>query len=171
MERYRITGDIQDLERAAKLCDFILATQQPDGAYRSGRTHYTCVIYPAKSIMEVMMAEQELARTSPVWKERFERHRDSVRKAVDELALHLDNIETEGEMTFEDGMISCSYTQLAAWARHFAQPEERAKYIAAAEKLVEKHRCLSQLVQPDSRMNNSSCASGNPSTTFCGAKT
>lgn len=156
MERYRITGDIQDLERAAKLCDFILATQKPDGAYRSGRTHYTCVIYPAKSIMEVMLAEQELAHTSPVWKERFERHRDSVRKAVDELALHLDNIETEGEMTFEDGMISCSYTQLAAWARHFALPEERAKYIEAAEKLVEKHRCLSQLVQPDSRMNNSS---------------
>lgn len=156
MEKYLCSGDIKDMEMASALCDFVIGTQKEDGAYRSGKTHYTCVIYVGKSLMEVMEVEKKLGQKDPVWKERYERHYDSVRRAMDELALHLDNIETEGEMTFEDGMISCSYTQLAAWARHFAKPEERAKYIDAAEKLVAKHRCLSQLVQPDSRMNGAS---------------
>lgn len=156
MEKYLCTGDIKDMEMASALCDFVIGTQKEDGAYRSGRTHYTSVIYIGKSLMEVMEVEKKLGEKDPVWKERYERHYDSVRKAMDELALHLDNIETEGEMTFEDGMISCSYTQLAAWARHYAKPEERAKYIDAAEKLIAKHRCLSQIVQPDSRMNGGS---------------
>lgn len=156
MERYLITKDIGDLEKAAKLCDYVIKTQKEDGAYRSGHTHYTSVIYLGKSLMEVMLVERELAKTSPVWKERYQRHYDSVKKAMDELALNLDNIETEGEMTFEDGMISCSYTQLAAWARHFAPGNEKQKYIDAAEKLLLKHRCLAQLVQPDSRMNGGS---------------
>lgn len=156
MEKYLCTGDIKDMEMASALCDFVIGTQKEDGAYRSGRTHYTSVIYIGKSLMEVMEVEKKLGEKDPVWKERYERHYDSVRKAMDELALHLDDIETEGEMTFEDGMISCSYTQLAAWARHYAKPEDRAKYIDAAEKLVAKHRCLSQIVQPDSRMNGGS---------------
>ncbi len=155
-QRYLVTGDIKDLERAASLCDFVIKTQKEDGAYRSGRTHYTSVIYIGKSIMEVMEVERKLAATDPVWKERYDRQYASVEKAMDELVRNLDNIETEGEMTFEDGMISCSYTQLAQWARSFATPKTRDKYVKAAEALVAKHRCLAQLVQPDSRMNNAS---------------
>lgn len=155
-ERYLVTGDIKDLEKAATLCDYVIKTQKEDGAYRSHGTHYTSVIYVAKYIMEVMLIEKELGKTNPEWQERYDRHYASVEKAIDELARNLDNIETEGEMTFEDGMISCSYTQLAEWARRYAKPENRQKYIDAAEQLVVKHRCLSQLVQPDSRMHGAS---------------
>lgn len=154
--RYLITNNIKDLEMAADLADYVIKTQKDDGAYRSHGTHYTSVIYVAKYIMEVMDAEKTLAATDPVWKKRFDGHYASVERSIDELARNLDNIETEGEMTFEDGMISCSYTQLAAWARHYATPEKRQGYIDAAEALVSKHRCLSQLVQPDSRMHGAS---------------
>lgn len=155
-KKYRVSGDEKDLERAAQLADYVIKTQTEDGAYRSHGTHYTSVIYVAKFIMEVMDEEAKLAENDPVWKERYDRHYASVERAMDELALNLDNIQTEGEMTFEDGMISCSYTQLAAWARHYAKPENRQKYVDAAEALAKKHRCLSQIVQPDSRMNNAS---------------
>lgn len=56
-------------------------------------------------------------------------------------------------MTFEDGMISCSYTQLAMYALHHAAPEEKATYVDAAQQLRLSHRCLSQLLIPDCRMN------------------
>ena len=156
-QRYRATGNVADLRRAADLADYILTKQTADGAYRSGKTHYTAVIYVAKALMEVMAEEKKLAGSHSEWEYRFRKHYYSVRKAVDELARSLDNIQTEGEMTFEDGMISCSYTQIAEFA--LWQPEgseERRRYTAAARKLADMHRCLSQLVVPDARMNGGS---------------
>lgn len=155
--RYRAGGDSRDLERAAALADFICSTQQADGSYRSGRTHYTSVIYVAKALMEVMEQEKPLAQCDSLWRARYEAHYVSVKRAIDDLALHLDNIQTEGEMTFEDGMISCSYTQISQFA--LLQPEgspERRRYTEAAEKLCAMHRCLSQLVVPDARMHGGS---------------
>lgn len=166
---YRATGNIEHLRWAADLADFIMTKQVPeaadamlrgiiaDGAYRAGKTHYTSVIYVAKGIMEVMKEEKKLMKTSDEWAARYKRHYASVKQAMDDLALHLDNIQTEGQMTFEDGMISCSYTQLSEFA--LLQPEgskERAYYTEAAEKLVNMHRCLSQILVPDSRMNGGS---------------
>lgn len=168
---YRATGDVTHLRWAADLADFVMTTQlawewdtvlknrKPDGAYRSGKTHYTSVIYIAKAIMEVMKEENKLIATDKTgeWKHRYSRHYASVKMAMDELARNLDNIQTEGEMTFEDGMISCSYTQLSEFA--LLQPEgseERNYYTEAAEKMAEMHRCLSQIIIPDSRMNGGS---------------
>ena len=166
---YRTTINIEHLRWAADLADFIMTKQVPetadimlrgvavDGAYRAGKTHYTSVIYVAKGIMEVMKEEKKLMGTSDEWTARYKRHYASVKKAMDDLAFHLDNIQTEGEMTFEDGMISCSYTQLSEFA--LLQPEgskERAYYTEAAEKLAGMHRCLSQILIPDSRMNGGS---------------
>lgn len=166
---YRATGNIEHLRWAADLADFIMTKQVPetpdvmvkgmsvDGAYRAGKTHYTSVIYVAKGIMEVMKEEKTLMETSDEWAARYKRHYASVKKAMDDLAHNLDNIQTEGEMTFEDGMISCSYTQLSEFA--LLQPEgsrERAYYTEAAEKLADMHRCLSQILIPDSRMNGGS---------------
>ena len=48
-----------------------------------------------------------------MWKERYVRHKESAERAIDDLLLRLDNIQTEGDMTFEDGMITCSALQLA----------------------------------------------------------
>ena len=166
---YRATGNIEHLRWAADLADFIMTKQiqegadlmlgkkTADGAYRAGKTHYTSVIYVAKGIMEVMKEERKLAQTSDEWAAKYKRHYASVKKAMDDLAVHLDNIQTEGQMTFEDGMISCSYTQLSEFA--LLQPEgseERAYYTEAAEKLANMHRCLSQILIPDSRMNGGS---------------
>ncbi|MEI6788962.1 MAG: hypothetical protein WCL49_10850 [bacterium] len=154
--RYRATGDIRDLEFAAALADFILTKQTPDGAYRNHATHYTSVIYIGKSLMEVMAEEQKLARTDPAWQVRYQRHEQSVRKAMDELVKNLDNIETEGEMTYEDGMIGCSAAQLALFALLQDDPAQRAKYRDAALHFSTGHRCLSQILIPDSRMNGGS---------------
>lgn len=159
-QRYRVTGDVHDLECAAALADFIIDRQAPDGSYRSGKsyggTHYTSVVYLGKSIMEVMAGERKLAADHPEWKERYLRHYDSVRRAMDELAKSLDNIQTEGELTYEDGMISCSYTQLAMFALLQDDPAARQKYLDAALYLANGHRCLSQIIVPDSRMNGGS---------------
>ena len=106
--------------------------------------------------MEVMAEEKKLAATDPKWRERYERHYDSVRRAMDNLARNLDNIETEGELTYEDGMISCSYSQLALFALLQTDPAARQKYLDAALYLASGHRCLSQILIPDSRMNGGS---------------
>jgi hypothetical protein len=156
-QRYRATKELNDLRSAARLADFILQSQTPDGAYRNGKVHYTSVVYIAKAIMEVMAEEKKLADQSEEWKENYSRHYASVKRAMDELAKNRDNIETEGELTFEDGMISCSYAQLAMFG--LLQPKgstERKKYMDAAEYLYQSHRCLSQHLIPDSRVHGAS---------------
>ncbi|MEN8118473.1 MAG: hypothetical protein ABFS16_15930 [Bacteroidota bacterium] len=157
VQRYKATKNIKDLRAAANLADFILTKQSSDGAYRNGKVHYTSVIYVAKSIMEVMEEEKKLVTVSPEWKENYKRHFHSVKKAIDELTLSLDNVQTEGEMTYEDCMIASGYGQIALFA--LLQPEdspERKRYIEAAQFLLNGHRCLSQIVIPDSRMNGGS---------------
>ncbi|MDR1897644.1 MAG: hypothetical protein LBR10_12725 [Prevotellaceae bacterium] len=157
VQRYRAKGDVKELRAAARLADFLISTQSPDGAYRANKTHYTSVLYVAKSIMEVMAEEKKLAGASIEWRSNYRRHYNSVKLAIDELERNRDNIQTEGELTFEDAMISCSCTQLAAFG--LLQPEgsaERQKYMDAAEYFYRSHRCLSQRLTPDSRVNGAS---------------
>jgi hypothetical protein len=154
--RYRATRDPRDLEQAAVLCDFLLERQSADGAYRNQKTHYTSVVYIGKSILEVMAEERRLARTNAAWQARFDRHYDSVRRAMDELERSRDNIQTEGELTYEDGMISCSAAQLALFALWQTNEAERVRYTEAARDLADGHRCLSQLVVPDARQHGGS---------------
>jgi hypothetical protein len=158
--RYSVMDDIKDLENAAALVDFLInECQGEDGAYYShhlgyyGGTgvHYTSVSYLAKSIMEVIA--QERTRTEPIWRERTERHYQSVKRAIDDLARRKDNIQTEGELTFEDGMISCSTLQLALFALKQDDSAQRARYTESAQFLEKAHRCLTQLLNPDARMN------------------
>jgi hypothetical protein len=156
VDRYIATGDIKSLEFAASIADFLIICQSEDGAYRNGNNHYTSVIYLAKSMMEVMQEDAKLAPTDTAWKERLDRHAASVKLAIDELERNLDNIGTEGEATYEDGMIACSYTQLALYALLQNDSDARRKYTAAARKLASGHRCLSQILVPDCRMNGGS---------------
>lgn len=154
--RYKAGGNIEDLYNASTLADYLLTKQTNDGAYRNLTVHYTSVIYIAKSIMEVMEEEKKL-ENDPYWKRQYERHYHSVKMAMDELVLNLDNIQTEGQNTFEDCMIASSYGQLAMFA--LLQPKgsaERAKYLKAATHFADSHRCLSQLIIPDSRVHGGS---------------
>ncbi|RLC65823.1 MAG: hypothetical protein DRI48_06140 [Chloroflexi bacterium] len=155
VDRYQATGDIWNLEQASGLADYILTQQGADGGYYNGGTHYTSVGYMAKQIMEVALEEQKLS-ADPVWRAAYERHYDSVQRAIDDLEARGENVHTEGELTFEDGMISCTYSQLGMFACLQQEIGLKHKYRDAALALTDKHRCLSQLLIPDCRMNGGS---------------
>ena len=111
--RYQAHGDREDLKKASRLADWLIKTwQREDGAYVNHHIVYTSVIYVAKNILELAVAEYELGRQDPVWLEAAERHYASAKRAIDQLVDAQGNFETEGELTFEDGMISCSALQI-----------------------------------------------------------
>ncbi len=152
--------NITNLVFAAALCDYLLGAQESDGGYYNGGD-YTSVIYPAKSIMEVMALEQVLAQTNAYWHTEYTNHYRSVTAAMNHLALNLDNIGTEGEQTFEDGMISCSGAQLGMYALYETNTtlgalfgeQNQQYYIHAAEWFESAHRCLDQILVPDAQHN------------------
>lgn len=153
---YSTLHDTTYLVKAVSMCDFLISNQDKDGAYRNGKVNYTSVVYIAKSILEVCQQEKLLAKNNNIWQKRYDRHFKSAKKAVDNLTRCRDNVETEGELTYEDGMIACTYTQIALLAILTENKAEREKYIEAAEYLRNGHRCISQLLIPDSRMNGGS---------------
>ena len=103
--------------------------------------------------MEVAQIEAALGTTNAYWQQQATNHIASVRRAMDNLALLLDNIGTEGEPTYEDGMIACSGLQLGMFALTQTNATQRQKYLDAATHFVAGHRCLDQILNPDGRMN------------------
>ena len=148
VDLWRATGCIDYLRKATKMGDYVCSHQVDDGSYRNQGNHYTCVIYPAKSIFDLAKAEKEAGMD-----EEAQRHMESAFRACEDLRVHLDNIGTEGDLTFEDGMISCSALQLAYAGLQTDDVTERELYAQAAETMIAKHRCLEQNVIPDCRMH------------------
>jgi hypothetical protein len=147
--RYMADRDPYWLDLASGFADYVVSLQWPDGNY----DNYTSVAYPVKSVMTVMAAEKMLAATDERYRVAHQRHYASAKKAMDFLVRSQDNLTTEGQNTFEDGMISCSGTQLAMFALLQTDPAERRRYAEASRKMLFSHRCLEQLLIPDSRMN------------------
>lgn len=145
VDMYELTGDIKYLEFAEDMAWWLMKLQADDGSYRSHGTHYTCVIYPAKSMLELAIAEKNAGRY-----DKYELYFNSAYRAIDELRIMRDNIGTEGEMTFEDGMISCSALQLGFLAL-LLDKDKRAPFVEVAELLINKHKCLEQHLIPDAR--------------------
>ncbi len=144
---YELSGERKYLEYANDMAEWLMKLQsKTDGSYRSHKTHYTCVIYPAKSMLELSVAEKNAGLT-----ERSRQHFQSAQRAVLNLYELMDNIETEGEMTFEDGMISCESLQMAYLALLTDNEEEKQKLTQAAEIILRKHKCLEQQFLPDCR--------------------
>ena len=139
------------LETGNILADFLIERQGEDGAYYNRSFHYTCVAYIAKSILEFALCEGDCGEA---YRQRAEKHYGSVGRAIRDLVERGDNIGTEGEATFEDGMISCSALQIAMFALTLPE-DQRAEYIVAAEKLISQHRCLEMNLIPDARMRGS----------------
>lgn len=141
-DAYQATCDEKWLTLGRKLADYLIDNcQDAEGVFRNKRgVHYTCVLYIAKNLMELYLITGD------------EKLFSSARRAVDELCRNLDNIGTEGEHTFEDGMISCAVTQISMFALLLS--EGRESYIAAAEKMLAKHRCLERIGSPDCRSRN-----------------
>lgn len=145
VDMYELTDNIKYLEYAEDMAWWLMKLQANDGSYRSHGTHYTCVIYPAKSMLELSIAEKNAGRD-----DKCELYFNSAYRAIDELRLMRDNIGTEGEMTFEDGMISCSALQLGYLAL-LLDEDTRAPFVEVAELLINKHKCLEQHLIPDAR--------------------
>lgn len=150
--RYKAHHRQEDIERAARLADWLINfSQAKNGAYMNGRTMYTSVIYIAKSLMELFEVEDGLSTSSAIWQKRARRHYASVKRAIDQLVEAHGNFETEGEMTYEDGMISCSALQIGQFALLQSNKKARQRYTQAMLELLKGHDCLTQLEVPDAR--------------------
>jgi len=156
VSRYLATKDIESLEMANKFAEYILSRQHKDGYYGGYGMHpYTSVLYVAKSIVELMEAEKELAPKDPKWQERYERHYKSVKLAIDDLVRRKLDVKTEGGSTFEDGSVSCSAAQIAMFGLMQTDKTERKKYTDASTYFLDAHACLTRLLAPDTRSNGS----------------
>jgi hypothetical protein len=166
-DRYAATGDEKDLEYASNLIDYLITHRQDEGGgyYRHHFGHYgevkkekvlySSVGYNIKSVMEVIKEEKKLAEKSDIWKQRYQRHKESVDKAIDDLVARGDNLQTEGRQMYEDAMISCTMTQLAMYALKVAGQKDINKYLDGAEYLFNGHRSLTLNLHPDARVNGS----------------
>lgn len=152
MDKFEAYGDTADVIKASRLGDWLLNTwQRKDGAYVNYNTVYTSVIYVAKSMLELTLVERRLAAADPSWKAAADRHYASAKRAIDQLVASQGNFETEGEMTFEDGMISCSALQIGMLALMQTDAKERSRYADAMMQILNSHDCLAQLRVPDAR--------------------
>src|ERR1700733_2972082 len=147
--RYLSDQDPHWLDLASGFADYVVSRQYPDGNY----DNYTTVAYPVKAVMTVMAVEQAVSAKDERLAAAYNRHYDSAKKAMDFLVRSKDDLTTEGQNTFEDGMISCAGTQLGLFALLQKDPEERRHYAEAARQMLLAHRCQEQLLIPDSRMN------------------
>ena len=104
---------------------------------------------------ELALAERETASgdnvTDSLWATAAERHYISAKRAVDQLVASQGDFETEGEMTFEDGMISCSALQIGMLALLQEDSTAREHYTEAMLDILHSHDCLAQLRVPDAR--------------------
>ena len=152
VDKYEAYGDITDIQKASRLADWLMNTwQRKDGAYVNHNTIYTSVIYVAKNMLELTLVERQLASKDVHWKAAAERHYDSAKRAIDQLVASQGNFETEGEMTFEDGMISCSALQIGMLALMQTDEKQRKHYTDAMFAVLNSHDCLTQLRVPDAR--------------------
>ena len=152
VDKYEAYGDIADLQHASRLADWLIANnQRKDGAYVNHNTIYTSVIYVAKSILELALVEKRLGATDEYWAGKASEHYASAKRAIDQLVGADGDFQTEGEMTFEDGMISCSALQIGMLALMQEDKGARRHYTDAMVKILESHDCLAQLRVPDAR--------------------
>lgn len=145
-DRYLAFGNPADLDIGERMAAYLMNCQRDDGAYMNGHTDYTSVIYPAKSLLEFADAERTAGR-----KKQAARFEASARRAIDHLATADGDLETEGQMTYEDGMISCSALQLGELALRSKDVRDRRRYTEAMLRLLDGHDCLTQLRVPDGR--------------------
>lgn len=171
VSHYKYSGRIESIREASRFADWLQTRQDNDGSFRAGNlpaekddsfdgqisntstwVHYTCVTYIAKSVLELALIEKRLGASDSEWKENWERHFSMVMSAVEDLRLRLDNIATEGELTFEDGMIACSALQMGMAALCIDDNVVVYAYVKAVKIMLKKHSCLVQQIIPDARM-------------------
>lgn len=152
VDKYQAYHDVNDLKNASRLADWLMNTwQRKDGAYVNHNTVYTSVIYVAKSMLELTLEERRLGKTDKTWAAAARRHYQSAERAIDQLVASQGDFETEGELTFEDGMISCSALQIGMFALMQENGKKQQHYTEAMLRILHSHDCLAQLRVPDAR--------------------
>lgn len=150
--KYLAYHDVKDITRASKLADWLIGfSQAKNGGYMGGKTLYTSVIYIAKSLMELQQVEQQLGQKDNYWASQAKKHYASVQRAIDQLVDCKGDFETEGEITFEDGMESCSALQIGMFALLQKDKAKKKHYTDAMLEILRQHNCLTQLRVPDAR--------------------
>ena len=76
---------------------------------------------------------------------------EGAKRAIEHLVAANGDLETEGQITYEDGMISCSALQLGEMALRSKNAKDRQRYTEAMLKLLDGHDCLTQLRIPAAR--------------------
>ena len=155
---YESTGSREALHKAEDFADLVLSFQKADGGVYKGETDYTSVIYPIKSVMELMEVEKELSASGDLSPEeaayfasRYGLHLDAVGRAMKHLAVLDGNFSTEGATTscYEDGANSCSATQMSQFALLWpAGSPERAYFTKAARLTLDRHSSHEQALIP-----------------------
>lgn len=160
VDKFDAYGDPDDLKVACRLADWLVSNaQRVDGAYvNRWQSVYTSVIYMAKSMLELCEAEKRYALSlkshgedDSVWVEARNRHYYSAKTAIDQLVRSNGDFHTEGEITFEDGMVSCSALQMGMLALMQTDQISKQRYTNAMLAQLESHNCLTQLKIPDAR--------------------
>jgi hypothetical protein len=157
-DRFEVTKDTNDLVNANGLIEFLMRNQKEDGGYYAPYpnrepVHYSCVNYVVKNMMDVATQMGKLESTSKIWEVRQNKTNKSVLLALTDLAYRKDNLDTEGQMSFDDGMISCSLGQLALGAIQTQDTSIQKEFNKVALEMYNLHRCLTQQQIPDARMN------------------
>lgn len=146
-DRFEAYGHQTDLNRGAAMADWLIDNcQQSDGAFVTDSIVYTSVIYMAKSLLEFADVERSAGMTDEA-----NRHESAAYKSIQQLITANGDFNTEGELTFEDGMISCSALQIALMALRVKDPATQEEYTQTALSLLKNHDCLTQLNIADGR--------------------
>tara|TARA_R110002049_G_scaffold206269_1_gene376763 strand:+ start:502 stop:2229 length:1728 start_codon:yes stop_codon:yes gene_type:complete len=149
--RYAATKKIEDLEEAAKWGDLLINKfQLPNGAYKG----YTALTLGAKFLSELTYFERPLAENDPIWKERYQRHMLSIKKASENILEVKDMGDTEGEATYEDTQAGSAWSLLALHALNTNNDTLRKNFIESSLELQKRHESLTQALIPDGRMRN-----------------
>lgn len=151
--RYAATRDAAHLKRASDWADdFIRRFQQPDGAFTHGKNSYGALTLGSKFLMELALYEREQVASDPAWRERCDRHLQSVERAIANLDKVKDLGHTEGEATYEDSQAGSAWSLLALHALTAGDSSLRARYLAGSREVQGRHECLTQSLVPDGRM-------------------
>ncbi len=134
------------LQKAMNLAEVLFKCQGNDGGFyaHGGSQHYTCVIYIAKSLLDLAETLVSAATTASTQTQanRYidfsKRLQISVSHALDDLLSRGEDIGTEGAPCYEDGAIACAALQLAQWSMKTGDP----RYARLSEKLMQGHACL-----------------------------
>ena len=151
--RQAATHQPEALEQAAKWADlFIAKFQKADGAYSHGKNSYGALTLGSEFLSQLVWFERPLAATDARWKERYDRHANSIARSVANLEKVKDLGATEGEQTYEDSQAGSAWSLLALHALMAADSAHRDEYLAESVAIQGRHECLTQALIPDGRM-------------------